>query len=436
MFMNRFFYFTLITCAMLFCHIATFAQYNINDRIRSNTTNGGLWLNNSNSCFVGKSDVANMFGFWTPNIGWSTLSIDPSNGYIGIGTSNPSAKLDVRGNMGLEGNLALTGTDTRSIDFKTSISGVNYDACIYNDWWLGFHIGKTKYSGGTTITDGLTIRRDGKVGIGNTSPTEKLEVAGNVKVQDALVFHNNYPQEKILFFNDNTNKFGMGLNVLELEFFIPSVSGCKYSFKGRDPNGTKHNIMTINATNQNVGIGTEPTKGKLHLKGSFHVENDNAQILHVSASQELVFIGTTAYQKWLDVGQNPNNIAHSDKYAMWVSDGIVSENYAIANVGDWDDYVFKPDYKLPTLEEISHFIKTNQHLPNFPSEAQIKQNGYNLHQMNRNFMKTIEELTLHTIEQNKKMTEQQSKIEELEAQVARLKSLESRIQAIESKINK
>ena len=74
------------------------------------------------------------------------------------------------------------------------------------------------------------------------------------------------------------------------------------------------------------------------------------------------------------------------------------------------DYVFEPDYKLSTLEEIEEYVKTNKHLPEIPSAKQIETNGLDLAQMNLLLLKKMEEMTLHVIEQQKQIKELQSKI--------------------------
>jgi len=45
------------------------------------------------------------------------------------------------------------------------------------------------------------------------------------------------------------------------------------------------------------------------------------------------------------------------------------------------DYVFAPDYKLRLLSELAVYIKQEQHLPEIPSAAMIKQQGVNLSEM-------------------------------------------------------
>ncbi len=70
---------------------------------------------------------------------------------------------------------------------------------------------------------------------------------------------------------------------------------------------------------------------------------------------------------------------------------------------NWPDYVFKPDYKRISLQELDKYIKSNGHLPDMPSASEVEKNGVELGEMNKLLLKKIEELTLHVIELNKKI---------------------------------
>ena len=76
----------------------------------------------------------------------------------------------------------------------------------------------------------------------------------------------------------------------------------------------------------------------------------------------------------------------------------------------WPDYVFQADYKLKSLEEIDQFIQENGHLPNVPSAEEVETEGQDLGQMNKILMEKVEELTLHLINQNKRIKELEEKI--------------------------
>jgi hypothetical protein len=119
---------------------------------------------------------------------------------------------------------------------------------------------------------------------------------------------------------------------------------------------------------------------------------------------------------------NVNNDNYKD-YLLWVEEGIVSADFAIAEVSDWPDYVFKESYKLSSIEEIEQHILEEGHLPNFPSAEEVETMGYSLDDMTKRLLKTVEEMTLHTIQQEKKIDTQNSMMQQL---VNRLEALENK----------
>ena len=84
------------------------------------------------------------------------------------------------------------------------------------------------------------------------------------------------------------------------------------------------------------------------------------------------------------------------------------------------DYVFqkyytgtstlKADYVMPTLEEVEAFTKTNHHLPSVPSAAEVKEEGMQLKEMTTILLQKVEELTLYTIEQEKRIKALEAKL--------------------------
>jgi hypothetical protein len=86
------------------------------------------------------------------------------------------------------------------------------------------------------------------------------------------------------------------------------------------------------------------------------------------------------------------------------------------------DYVFEPTYDLKPLTEIETYIKENKHLPEVPSAKEMEKNGVQLGEMNMLLLKKVEELTLYSIEQNKKLNEQQELIQELIKEMKQLKT--------------
>lgn len=83
----------------------------------------------------------------------------------------------------------------------------------------------------------------------------------------------------------------------------------------------------------------------------------------------------------------------------------------------WSDYVFYDDYKLPTLQEVEKHIKEKGHLKNIPSAEEVERNGIFLGEMNSKLLQKIEELTLYTIAQEKKLKSQNSMFEKQNKQL-------------------
>lgn len=75
------------------------------------------------------------------------------------------------------------------------------------------------------------------------------------------------------------------------------------------------------------------------------------------------------------------------------------------------DYVFAPDYKLPSLTEVAAYINQHKHLPEVPSAKEMETNGVKLGEMNMLLLKKIEELTLYVLEQNNKIADQQTQLQ-------------------------
>lgn len=108
-------------------------------------------------------------------------------------------------------------------------------------------------------------------------------------------------------------------------------------------------------------------------------------------------------------------------------DGTIHSKEVKVDMLDWSDFVFKKEYKLPTLTEVEKHINEKGHLENIPSEAEVLKNGINLGEMNAKLLQKIEELTLYSIKQSKE-------IELLKEENKSFKTLADRLSKIEQKI--
>ena len=91
-------------------------------------------------------------------------------------------------------------------------------------------------------------------------------------------------------------------------------------------------------------------------------------------------------------------------YKLAVGVNIICEELVVKLKSDWPDYVFKKDYKLMSLRELSEFIKLNNHLPGLPSANSIETTKeINVGEMQQILLQKIEELTLYILEQDRKI---------------------------------
>lgn len=92
-------------------------------------------------------------------------------------------------------------------------------------------------------------------------------------------------------------------------------------------------------------------------------------------------------------------------YSLSVCGPIRTTEVKVEAASAWCDYVFEEDYGLASLEEVERFIVQYHHLPEIPSAKEVEAEGINVSQMMTLMMKKIEELTLYTIEQEKRIQE-------------------------------
>ena len=115
-----------------------------------------------------------------------------SGGNVGIGTSSPNTALEVDGAITTTTSDYVQGSTGSRLILETSGSG-NTNSYI-----------QAQSSGGTSSAEDLALQLyGGNVGIGTASPSEKLDVAGNVGIDESII-HNGDTDTKIGFVaNDN-----------------------------------------------------------------------------------------------------------------------------------------------------------------------------------------------------------------------------------------
>ncbi len=233
----------------------------------------------------------------------------------------------------------------------------------------------------------MRIQKNGNVGIGTSNPNSALHVRGDFLVQSLFPkYDNTWDNFRIHVSGSDTKLISNGD---EEGMFLESKTGNKITIgDGNDTllfNGHKV-VLDCNAV--------ELTQVSLNT----NKQVENAALTVAGAA----YIGPKA-ELAADGSLSKFNSKYLSNYNLWVETGVCSEDFAFANVKTWRDDVFKSDYKLMPLEEVKNYIDQNKHLPEVPSEKNIKENGYTAHQMNMILMQKIEELTLYTISLNEEI---------------------------------
>ncbi|UOY08371.1 tail fiber protein [Muricauda sp. SCSIO 64092] len=207
----------------------------------------------------------------------------------------------------------------------------------------------------------VTFHKDGKMGIGTTSPDAKLEV------HDGSIEINSSPFAHFKILRDNGATASMGITSNTKHAYLSSAGELKFLTDLENADASTKMFLTRSGR---LGIGTTSPDARLTVKGNIHAEEVKVD-LSVPAP----------------------------------------------------DYVFKEGYDLKSLQEIQDYIKEHGHLPNVPSAKELEENGIQLGVMNMKLLEKIEELTLYTLQQQKEILllhEQLKKVDALQEQINNL----------------
>jgi len=282
--------------------------------------------------------------------------------------------------------------------------------------------------------DALVVESDGDIGIGTQNPvTEIHAVRGDTPTL-------RLQQDTSSGFTAQT----WDLAGNETSFFLrDATNGSTLPFRVRP--GAASNSLTID-TDNDIGIGTLTADAPLHVKRTGTTE---AKVLIQSASADSSFVieqaGTVA-TSWefrnqedsgnLNVGlvggNTPlkiNNGADNNLLKLGTNANssavVVTGELLVNNITmNVPDYVFEPDYALPSLHEIEAFINQNGHLPGVPSARKVASDGaLNMTEMQMAQLEKIEELTLHSIAQQKTIEAQETALTAQQDRIARLEAV-------------
>ncbi len=298
-------------------------------------------------------------------------------GKLGIGINNPQEKLHVANGAVMASdptfnsiNVKIDGTSVPIIKFTrwtgggseqhNAFVGQFYNPAAGSEYSLGFGTGRSYTGVQNEYTNRMCILTNGAVGIGTTTPPEKLTVQGNIQVP--LLSSIGYLQSTDKFVHNGNTLGNYSLGWINDLSNSGAPTAIFSGFGGIKLITGSQSRLIIDQSGK-IGINTTTPDAQLSVKGQIHAQEVKVDL-----------------------------------------------NGAVA-----PDYVFEPTYKLSPLDSIKTYIDKNKHLPEVPSAKEMEKNGVKLGEMNMLLLKKIEELTLYVIELKKVTEKQTTEIENLKS---------------------
>ena len=314
------------------------------------------------------NDSLSTRGFPSPCYSNNRLFIN-NTGFIGVGTTTPSARLDVKGNLkaalaDIAGTLTASALSAKSANIGGALraESADIDGTLTAEELNAQNatINRELNASNATITnltanalEAQSANITGNFGVGCSNPPLTKMQIGNI-----WTFHDG-PNDKII----GRNTYYNGSSNIRITSGI--ASRIYFNVDGdivlqTAPTGAANSVIdgywkTLCLKNDgNLGIGTSNPGAKLDVIGTIRAE----------------------------------------EVKVCLNQGC--------------DYVFEDDYELMNLNDLHSFIKTNKHLPDVAPAAEMEAEGINLSEMNALLLRKVEELTLYILQMEQRVSELES----------------------------
>jgi hypothetical protein len=362
---------------------------------------------------------------------FSQENVISENGNVGLGTTNPTSRLTVAGSARIDSTLVVSDSVTMSSsasvgeDLKVNgnlyLPNIPIVSAIQNQYILLTNsegltekssiteLNRILYSKNCSAVGGVVQSPtwangpnklfsecpEVRVGIGTINPAYSLDVIGSSKILGHLwtqaslsVGANDNPFSKFNLVNTNRTA---AIQISTVGNTKPYQRLMYFEYDNQD---TK--IFEVKNTVSNY------TAFSLKSNGEMDIHNGTAPIFHLGTDGKLS-LGNGTMQTF-----------------QVETTGMIRGRRMKLDLNTWADYVFEEDYQLMPLSEVEAFVKKEKHLPNVPSEQELKADGADVMELNKMLMEKVEELTLYLIQQNKNTEELKNQLEALQVKITEL----------------
>lgn len=222
-------------------------------------------------------------------------------GYTGLGvsTSGTTDGFRLYFGSGYNSGFNFTNTATNTYTFPNASGTIALTSNIPTVSGTTNYI--SKFTGTSTLGNSLIYDNGTNVGIGTSSPAQKLSVNGNIRIDGSGLTE--------FIINNGTN---------EWEMYMPSGSNDLRFYRGTDK-------MTL-TSGGNVGIGTTNPNTKLNVIGAIQTDNNGLNnLLFNSAGTNYGTIQNDAADKW-SLGTTTTAGTLGTPILTWTKDGKVGIN--------------------------------------------------------------------------------------------------------------
>ena len=269
-----------------------------------------------------------------------------------------------------------------------------------------------------------------KVGIGITSPTERLHInSGALKIGNGTSAIDR--AQNLLKFGDNNY---VQIGEWEADDML-SFKASKYNFTGGnlgigvtnpqyklDVNGK----MYLHTVDWRDGMANSYLQWECHrlvmgVRDGFYAHTI-VEIMPGGGSEGPVYSQLSMYDalnatnkvEKIRLWTAGNSWINNDAYFGLGTDaplckldvrGTIRADEILVNTVSGADFVFDKDYKLRPLSEVKRFIQSNRHLPEIPTAKEMREEGVSLDKLVIQLLQKVEELTLYTIQLEEKINE-------------------------------
>ncbi|HNC33809.1 MAG TPA: hypothetical protein PLZ26_06800 [Bacteroidia bacterium] len=326
----------------------------------------------------------------------------------------------------------LTVTDLNGCKASSSI---NLKEPQRDDWTMSGNWGSNPTDNFIGTNDSIDL-------VFKTNGNERLRIAANgttnfknnINLEQSLLFKNNAkiafrpattgipdilsfgadPDVNLLSVNPNCNPT---LNTPLINQFKGTIQLYDFITNNNNPFST----LSI------LEMGFDGFNSIIEAQGNNSASNSNRLLINYYCGKD-VFVGKansgdlTANNNLLVNGKMGIGISQQDlnvisNYKLIVEGAVGVREMRIVNPAQsWPDYVFADNYKLKSLSDVEQFVESNKHLPGFAPAAIVASEGQNIGQLQVLQQQTIEEMYLHIIALEKRISKLEQENKKLKSQ--------------------